>query len=232
MNNPIKVLIVDDEALIAEHLAHIINKHFTCITKQAHHKKAALHCIEVFQPNLVLLDIRLDKNAEGIDLAHFINNTYHLPFLYITSFADDAIMQQAIATKPLAFITKPFKEADVKAAIYVALNYVAAQQKSYVAIKDSTTTIRLQKQDILFAETTNDSYIQITTKTQKYLIRNSLEWLLSELQDDNFIRIHRSYIVNIKAATAVTSTHLIIQNTSLPISRKHKEEVLAFLIKN
>jgi DNA-binding LytR/AlgR family response regulator len=231
LNNPKKILIVDDEALIAEHLALIIKKHFASTIKQAHHQKAAINLIAEFKPDIVLLDIRLDKNSEGIELAQLLNQQYHIPFLYITSFAGDAIMQQAMATKPLAFITKPFKEADIKAAIYLALNYVAAQQKSYFTIKDSTTTIKLQKQDILFAETTNDNYIQITTKAQKYLIRNSLDWLLVELQDDNFIRIHRSYIVNINAATAITSTRLIVQNTSLPISRKHKEEVLAFLIK-
>ncbi len=230
-NDTLKILIVDDEALIAEHLSHIIKKHFTVQISQTHSHKNAITAIENFQPNLVLLDIRLEKNTEGIDLANLLITKYNIPFLFITAFSDDAIMQQAMATKPLAFITKPFKEADIKAAIYVAINFLKTHQQRYFSFKEGNTIIKVNKQDILFAETTNDNYLQLTTTTKKFLIRNSIDGLLHELKDEKFVRIHRSYMANSQAISSVGGNNIFINEISLPLSRKHKEEVVAKLNK-
>lgn len=221
MSTSLKILIVEDEVLIAEHLTQIILKHFNFSIKQVHNVETAELFLNDFQPDLVLLDIRLDKKSEGIELAKVINNKFLMPFLFITGFSDDITMQNAVETKPLSFITKPFKESDIKAAILLVLNYLEANRQNEIIVKDGSTSYKLPIGQILYVHS-KTNYIEVFTKNRSFLIRNSLEWFLSTVNDEKFIRIHRSCVVNHKAITSFTNDEVVINNIQLPLSRLNR----------
>lgn len=229
MNN-LKILIVEDEVFIAEHLMHIILKYYPFTIKQAYSIELAIDQIEDFQPDLVLLDIRLDKGVEGIQIAEMLQKTYFIPFIFITSFTDEQIMQQALTTKPLGFMSKPYKEADIKAIIQIAIDQIITKEKNWLVVRENAKTTKVELDKVLFLMS-DVNYIHIHTESKKYLVRKSLDWFLINTQKPNFIRIHRSYVVNCNKITSFSIDTVKINQYELPVSRIHKPSLQNFFKK-
>lgn len=117
----IKVLVVEDEPLIAEDIREFLTNVDYDVVAVAHNKEAALKSLKNSCPDIVLLDINLDHSMDGIDIAHQINTHYQLPFIYLTSYSGKAVVSDAKQTRPMGYIVKPFDEADLYTAIEVAL---------------------------------------------------------------------------------------------------------------
>lgn len=224
MNNPFKILIVDDEVLIAEFLKdELIALGYQYIAL-AHNKKQAFIQIEEFEPQLILLDIRMKTDREGIEIAEEINAKYKTPFVFITAHSDKEIVKQALNTNPQGYITKPFKQIDVYAAIHlVESNYQKLNEKVLV-FKDGYTEIKILADNILYAQS-DDNYIHVFTENKKYTIRNSLEWFKENTPDELFHRSHRSYIVNVTKITKSTSKSVFIGEFEIPVSRGNQLKI-------
>lgn len=120
MNN-VKVLIVEDDPLIAEDIREILtNSHYE-VVGVAHTKSAALSLLKEASPDIVLLDINLGNEMAGFDIAHKINDLYQIPFIYLTAYSGKAVVTDAKHTHPMGYIVKPFDENDLYAAIEVAM---------------------------------------------------------------------------------------------------------------
>ncbi len=219
MNTNLKILIVDDDVLISEYLKEILLELNYQHIAMTHTAEVAEIEIKKFKPDVVLLDIRLDQHTEGIDLATLINANHNIPFIFISAHADVEIILKATQTKPLGYITKPFKNMDV----FAALQLVSANQAKFVELKDGFTTIKVNISDILFAKS-DKNYIEIHTPTQRVIIRNTLEWFLQELNASNFIRVQRSFVVNKFAITKYNSKAVFINDFEIPIARNFKLE--------
>ena len=116
-----KILIVEDEPLIAEDLAILLKKEGYDIIGPAYDGLHALDLIYTQKPDLVLLDIALETNMSGLDVAEKINNSSKTPFIFITSFADQKTLQEAKKLLPYSYIVKPFKKKDILAAVEITL---------------------------------------------------------------------------------------------------------------
>lgn len=220
-----KLLIVEDEVLIAEHLKTILAS-FECKSIQmAHTKYDALAEIDSFMPDIVLLDINLSDKHEGIEIADYINNTCKLPFIFITAYSDSTTLSQALAKHPAAYITKPFKQADVLAAIQLVFLNNPQLSKDYLNFKDGTDTVRLNTHKITHIEGAGN-YIIIYTTEKKYTLRNSLAWALENVPKDIFVKVHRAFIVNINHINELTIQQIKVNNTTIPVSRLYKDELL------
>lgn len=73
-----------------------------------------------YNPNIVLLDINLEDEVNGIEIAEYINEHHKIPFIYLTSYSDSDTFNKA-KTNPMAYITKPFKKSDIYTNIELAL---------------------------------------------------------------------------------------------------------------
>lgn len=218
MINDFKILIVDDEVLIAEFLKDELEALGYNNIRMAHSRTQCLKQIEEFKPHVVLLDIRMKSEREGIEIAEEINKTFKLPFIYITAHSDKEILQYALNTKPAGYITKPFKQIDVYAAVrLIESNYESISEK-FIVFKDGYADVKVSVDDVLYAQS-NDNYIHIFTVHKKYTIRNTLEWLKENLPEELFHRTHRSYIVNITKINKSTSKSVFINDIEIPVSR-------------
>lgn len=127
-----KILIVEDEPIIAMDIKSYLRKLGYQVIGIAHDSEQALDMIYTRQPDLVLLDIRIDGTRDGIQIAGIINEKYDIPFLFLTSHSDEHTLDRATATKPYGYIVKPFDENDLKTSVAVALH-------NHNATRNSTT---------------------------------------------------------------------------------------------
>ena len=120
--NKIKILIVEDEPLVSMELKTEVKKLNCEVTGIVFRQKKVLDSIEQNEPDIILMDIVLGKNQDGINIAKEIQKTKNIPILYITAFSDDRIMKRAFETNPIGYIVKPFKPEDLKTNIQLAIH--------------------------------------------------------------------------------------------------------------
>lgn len=118
----IRVLIVEDEALIAKDIQYILEDESYCVSAIAYDSKKALNELRNNTPDLVLLDIQLNSQLTGIQLAKVINEQYELPFIFITSHADRGTIDEVKSTNPMGYLVKPFEERTLITTIEIALH--------------------------------------------------------------------------------------------------------------
>jgi DNA-binding NarL/FixJ family response regulator len=126
----IRVLIVEDEPLIAEDIAATLRLADFAVSGIAYSKQEALDEINSHVPDLALLDINLSGGTEGIEIADEIKKKYSLPFVFLTSYADKQTLEKAKQTEPAGYIVKPFSEASLYSTIEIALYNHAQKMKA------------------------------------------------------------------------------------------------------
>ncbi|HAT65054.1 MAG TPA: hypothetical protein DCS66_10695 [Flavobacteriaceae bacterium] len=126
----INVLIVEDDPLIAEDIRDLLSRVNYNIVGIAHSKADALNLLRNTSPDISLLDINLGDNTDGILIAEIINETYKIPFLYLTSYSSKVILDKVKHTLPMGYVVKPFDEADLFTAIEIAISNYSLFNKS------------------------------------------------------------------------------------------------------
>ena len=225
MSNKLNILIVEDELLIAEMLKEtLLELNYNVLAMARNFETATRELKKNPNINFVFLDINLSEQKTGFDVAERLNVQFNIPFIFLTSYSDSKTIQEAVIYQPQAYLIKPFTKSDlfVTLELYKSRNFT--DEKSF-EIKDGHFNVKLKHIDILWIKSEN-IYIEIKTTTKTYLIRSSLEKFLEKIDDENFMRIHRSYIVNLHHIKAVNRVHIIVQNEKLPISRMHHEELI------
>jgi two-component system response regulator LytT len=224
MQSDFNIVIVDDEVLIAEFLKdELIALGYTNL-RLAHNKQQALKAIADVEPDLILLDIRMKDEKEGIEIAEEINRSFKIPFVFITAHSDKEIIRQALATNPLGYLTKPFKQMDVYAVVLLAETQQEKNTEHFLVFKNGYETVRISCSTILYAQS-DDNYIHIFTTDKKYTIRNTLEWFRENTPSAFFHQSHRSFVVNITKITKTTSKSVFVDTVEIPVSRGRSIEL-------
>ena len=109
-----KILIVEDEIIIALDLKIRLEQLGHEILSIAFNGKDAVKLTGETIPDLVLMDIQLNGEMDGIEVAEQIHNLYNIPFIYLTGSYDNSLMERAKQTNPIGFITKPFDETEIQ----------------------------------------------------------------------------------------------------------------------
>ena len=131
----IRVLIVEDEPVIAENIAQYLNNNDFKVSGIAYDDEEAKKILETDLPDAVILDINLESEMNGIDIAQLINARYHLPFVFLTSYADRETIEKAKTVTPWGYIVKPFNENTILATLAIAVsNFAQANKKGLLEI--------------------------------------------------------------------------------------------------
>lgn len=120
MEDRLKILIVEDEPLIAEDIADLCQLNGYEVCGIAHRGGPALTLIESERPQLVLLDINLEDQISGLDIAAYLREKYAIPFIFLTSYADAGTLAKVKETAPLGYIVKPFTGEQLYSTIEIA----------------------------------------------------------------------------------------------------------------
>jgi len=115
-----KILIVEDQLIIAYDIKQILESQGYEVVSNVSSVEDAIEVLKTLPTDLVLLDIGLRGAQTGLDLGAYINQSFKIPFIYITSFSDAQTLSDATETHPSGYIVKPFKPLDVLTAVYLA----------------------------------------------------------------------------------------------------------------
>ena len=126
----VRVLIVEDEPLIAEDISDFLGEIDYTSAGIAYDSETALDMLINRHPDIALLDITIDGSMNGIQLAEIINDKYDIPFVFLTSHSDKLTLDKAKQTLPYGYIVKPFNEKDLLSTLEMALFRHATENKS------------------------------------------------------------------------------------------------------
>ena len=232
----VKIVVVEDEIIIADNICEALIELGYNVSEPAISYTEALGTIEMFKPDLAMLDIRLSGKKDGVDLAQIINEKYNIPFIFLTSNTDAETLERAKKVAPAAYLVKPFSKEELYTSIEIAIaNFenqshktdinTGAPFKQALFIKQKQLFIKVKFEDILFISS-DHVYIEIFSKdNHKFLVRGSLNDYILKL-DSNFARIHRGYIINLQHISAIDQDYVKIEKHSVPIGKNYKEEFL------
>lgn len=117
-----KILVVEDEPLIALNLQSELEKEGYEVIIDCFTVDQALLLIKKEQPNLVLIDINLNDEKTGIDLGEILLEENEIPFVYLTSYSDKLTLEKVRETRPYGYLVKPFNAENLIAAVFVILS--------------------------------------------------------------------------------------------------------------
>ncbi len=239
MESPIGILIVEDEMIIATLIALQLTSLGYEVTGIIPRAEDALLHIRQRKPDMILLDINLNGEIDGIEMAHMMQKEIEVPIIYISANTDLSCYERAKATRPFAFISKPFRKIDLQRAIELAIIQVGAANPvrnllpkvSRLTLNDSIFVryqdkmVRMKISEISYIEAERN-YCRIYTADKEFLMVLTLQDLAERLPSKEFIQIHRSYIVCVSRIDEIATTHVVVGRKSIPVSRPLKEELL------
>jgi diguanylate cyclase (GGDEF)-like protein len=118
----IRILLVEDEGIVAQDLQETLDRQGYQVIGVASEGVQAVCMAEELQPNLIVMDVGLQGEIDGIQAARMILERFHLPVIFLTGHRDIETLQRAVRTGPLGYILKPFQEVELRSAIEVAIH--------------------------------------------------------------------------------------------------------------
>ena len=244
-NESFTILIVEDEGLVAKDLEARLMQTGYSIAGIADNYRDAINLFKVKSPDLVLLDITLKGKKNGVDIAAEIIKILPTPFIFVTAHTDADTLGKAKNTFPASYLVKPFTTSNLLVSVELALHNFAYQKtgittipndltnaqeelylkQDFIFVKDNNIFIKLHQADVEYIEA-QDNYVKLVTKEKNYLVRCSLAGIIDKMKKDYFIRIHRSFCININKVENFTEFEVSINNNKIPIGRNYKEEFI------
>jgi DNA-binding LytR/AlgR family response regulator len=238
MSSPVKIFIVEDEMIIAANISLQLSKLGYEVTGIAVRGEEALLHIKENNPDIVLMDIQLKGKLDGIETVQLIQKEYDIPIIYLTANVDNTHFNRAKTTKPYAFISKPFKKLDLQRAIELTVGHIMRRDTSHIDkcispfilsdcifVRRNDKMIKIFIKDIFYIEAERN-YCRIFSKERECLLVMTLKDIDEKLPDEHFLRIHRSYIINLAHVDEVSGSHVVITRKVIPLSKSFRGELL------
>ncbi|TGE24013.1 DNA-binding response regulator [Hymenobacter aquaticus] len=242
-DSQVQILLVEDEAVLALDLCDTLEADGYRVVGTARSGPRALSLFQQHRVDLVLCDIHIQGEWDGIETATRLQAERPVPLIYLTAHADQATLERALRTGPAAYLTKPATMASLRAAIILALQRFAEpapapapdrdlhtrdtilQLGDHVFIKDNYQFVRIPLRDIQVLEADN-TYTTLITTARKYALRLSLGAVLERLRFPALVRVHRSFALNIEQVEAFSEAEATVAGQLVPLGRQYKENFL------
>ncbi len=130
-----KILVVEDEAIVAEAIAESLKKQGYQIVAIVTNGEEAIETAAQTQPDLVLMDIVLEGDMDGVVAAETIRTRFQIPTVFLTAYADEETLKRAKLTDPFGYIIKPFQQKDLYVTIEIALHRHELETKMRQALE-------------------------------------------------------------------------------------------------
>lgn len=233
--NTVSCLIVDDEAIAREiiesHLSKIENIQVVASCSNA---AEAFNQISHHHIDLVFLDINMPE-ISGISFAKSINSD--IKIIFTTAYRDYAV--EGFELKAVDYLLKPISFVRLKKALqsYFDIYGNSTQTISsfdnefdFMFVRSERKMIKIDYAYIIYIESFGD-YLKIHLTDKTIVTRETISAIEAKLPKQQFLRIHRSYIISIAFIQSFTNEHITINKQAFPISRSYKKEVLKHLEK-
>ncbi|MGE5355752.1 MAG: LytR/AlgR family response regulator transcription factor [Deltaproteobacteria bacterium] len=229
-----RVFIVEDELIHSEALKIVLEELGLELAGECSNADDAFEMIKQSKPDVLLVDISLPGIMNGMMLAKKIHDELGIPHIFTTSFNREEIIDQAVATKPSGYITKPVESAELIAAIKIALQNKTQGQKNidhhnkdFIFTKIGNNLVRINYNEIIIIKSDGDNFISLITEKKVYPCRITLKEFHAQLPP-NFIQTHRSYVINIDHLDYFNEPDqtAILKGHDAPVARGYKKDFL------
>lgn len=223
MKAKLKLLIVEDETIIAENLKRILLRIGYKNVFVANSYNEGEQILLENNIDLALIDINLGLHEKtGIELAALLKEEHAIPFIYITANSDNLTLEKAKPTKPLAYLLKPFDRKNIESTLEIIV-YNEFTSTKKIKIKGHSGTEFLNPEDITHVKS-DGAYLEIFTSSKRYVHRASLKHFLEELPEF-FMQVHKSFLVNLNKIQKVKSNQVLLGEIEIPLGRNYKNHL-------
>ncbi|GAB3277724.1 hypothetical protein GCM10027347_51690 [Larkinella harenae] len=245
------ILVVEDEAILAMDLCMKLEQEGYTIAGTATTGRQALALYLQETVDIVICDINLRGDWNGIEAAQQMITHRPVPVIYLSALTDQSTLEKAKATTPAAYLTKPVTSDSLRIAIEIALSNFASRTRpdkpgktepvlsagpsregeailqigDTIFLKQNYHFVRMHQQELLYIEA-DDKYTTMVTPDRKFVLRLSLAVLLQRLSNLPLVRVHRSYAVNLLRVEAFNDYEVQIAGHTIPLGRVYKEEFI------
>lgn len=241
MDTLIKILVVEDEMLIGAKISMLLTNLGYEVTGILPRGEDALIHVEENKPDIIVLDINLKGEIDGIETAALLQRK-NIPVIYLTANSDDATFNRAKLTRPTAFISKPFKQLDLQRAIELtiihlvetdpfAVKPIDVQEEQPFILVDrifvryTGRMVKIMLMDILYMEA-DRNYSRIFTSQKEFMLSVTLKYIEDKLRIPFFMRVHRSYLVNMMHINQVLESDVMIGDKAIPLGTGMREKLM------
>ena len=238
----INVLVVENESIVSKDIQHSLKKLGYNVVGASSTGELAIELVRSTSPDIVLMDIMLKGDINGIDTAKIIKENYSTPIIFITAYADEATLSKAKLSEPSGYIIKPFKEIDLRTTIEIAIYKNSKEQEKikerellfsiienkesgndFIFVKHKSKLVKLRTNEILYIEALKD-YVVIHSINIKYTIHSTMKEIERKMGKEEFLRVHRSYIVRVDKIATIEYPNLTIEKLEkkIPIGGSYK----------
>ena len=239
------MLVVEDNPLDSEALVAVLENNDYQVTYVATTIEQAISAFNNKLVDIVIIDVFLGANPDGITFAEKINQTPDAarPFVFLTNSKDRQIFERAKLTHPFSFLLKPFNQLELLYAIEIAIEkfYVqpnvfagegqnAVITNDYLFIKKKNSLKKVSVDEIIYIKV-EERYCTIVTEKEKFLILISLTKTTELLNPAKFLRTHRNFIVNYEKIEEIflqDNLILLAGNHKVTLSDNYKDIIRKF----
>jgi DNA-binding LytR/AlgR family response regulator len=237
------VLVVEDEKIVSKDIQLSLKKLGYNVVGTADTGEKAIEVAKETKPDIILMDIMLKGDINGIQASEAIRAEQDIPVVYLTAYTDQSTLEKAKQTEPHGYIIKPFKDVDIHTTIEMAIYKHSKElevtrerdmlyklveggkeEREHMFVKSNSRLVKLKLKDIYFVEALKD-YVVINTLEKRYTIHSTMKDIEAKLPSERFMRIHRSYIINVDKIAAIEQPNVILENDKkvIPIGGSYKD---------
>lgn len=239
---PVNILVTEDEGIVRKDIERSLKKLGYNVVGSADTGEKAIELALELKPDLALMDIMLKGEMTGIEAAAEIKKDLDIPVIFLTAYADESTLAKAKITEPHGYILKPFKEIDIHTSIEMAIHKhgkekelkiesdllrsltVAKKDARYIFLKSNSSLVKIKPEDLLYVEALKD-YVIINTREEQYTIHSTMKDLEAKLSAPQFMRVHRSYIVNLDSIISIKNADLTLEggDKEIPVGGSYRD---------
>lgn len=219
-----KVIIVEDDIVISESIALDLTKENYQVIAQCESGEAALNVINDKLPDLIIMDIKLKGDLNGIEVSEKILKQFNIPIIYLTDAADDKTFQKAKETSPSNYLTKPFQSHQLIMAIELALfTGPVSETNDFGFFKTvNKEAVKVYYKDILYLKS-DKVYCHVMLEDKKHTISQPMKSVLKRIPYRDIVRISKTHCVNKNHVDKIIGNMLFVGNEKIKIGEKYRQ---------
>lgn len=223
-----KIAVCDDENKIVEEIASYIKKDFSASEVKAYSDGEAFLAASEERPEVLLLDIDM-PGISGMEVAATLTRE-KVSTLIVFVTAHDELVYDSFKYHPFAFVRKKFLEEELKTVLSDCEKQLESRNKNFV-FHNASKLVTLSQSDILYFEG-QANYLAIHTTSDEYKMRSTMAGVEKELENSDFLRIHKGFLVNLEHIRVLKTEELELDNgTVLPIGKSYSEAAKKSILK-
>ncbi len=231
----LKIAIIEDEYELAENISDYLNKIGHEVVEILSSKKDFEETKVNKNTDIFLVDILLKGKPEGIELAQLIHEKFpKSAIIYTTALSSDSILNGISQTIYDSYLQKPYSLKALASSIFlVATKFqknaetgIISNRRNLLSIKENGNTKILDENEVLYVKS-DGLYSIVSSENSEYKVRELLKDFFHKLDSNDFYRVHKSFIINIRKITSINYRNCTVGKETIPLKRGIYKELLS-----